>query len=292
LYNLEQRYGSLIKGQVLGARARKRRAEVSKQNAQKLSFDNGLQVLPDTLAGRLAAHIQLRSPVARLERRGEEWVVTTRADGQEHQAPHSAVIYAAPPFRLPEIQTVNRDIDYSPLSKIYYPPVATLVLGFRREDVGHPLDGFGMLIPEVEGFNILGTLFSSSLFPNRAPAGHVTLTNYIGGARAPHLAESDLETLLNLTLHDLRVLLGVRGQPTFVHHALFRHAIPQYDVGYGRFKDLMTEIERSAPGLFFAGHYRDGIALSDSIVSGDNAARKAGAFVTSAIAHHPSRVAA
>jgi len=124
------------------------------------------------------------------------------------------------------------------------------------------------------------------------PSGHVTVTNYIGGARAPHLAESDLETLINLTMHDLRVLLGIKGVPTFVHHALFRHAIPQYDVGYGRFKDLMTEIEQSAPGLFFAGHYRDGVALSDSIVSGDNAAKKVNAFVTAAIANHESSLAA
>jgi oxygen-dependent protoporphyrinogen oxidase len=293
LYDLEQRYGSLIKGQVLGSRQRKRRAEVSKQNAKKLSFDEGLQVLPDALAVRLRPNIRLNSPVQHLERRGQEWIIATRGN-QNQVTSHSAVIYAAPPLHLPEIRLVDRYIDYSPLSKIYYPPVATLVLGFRREDVAHPLDGFGMLIPEVEGFNILGTLFSSSLFPNRAPSGHVTLTSYIGGARAPHMAESDLQTLINLTLQDLRVLLGVKGQPTFVHHALFRHAIPQYDVGYGRFKNLMTEIEQKAPGLFFAGHYRDGIALSDSIVSGDKAANRVRQFLDSPEAHPiiPSEVAA
>src|SRR6201999_1320884 len=65
----------------------------------------------------------------------------------------------------------KQPIDLAPLSEIRHPPVASVVLGFRREDVAHPCEGFGMLIPKVEGFKILGTIFSSSLFPNRAPAG-------------------------------------------------------------------------------------------------------------------------
>jgi oxygen-dependent protoporphyrinogen oxidase len=129
-----------------------------------------------------------------------------------------------------------------------------------------------MLIPKVEGFNILGTLFSSSLFPNRAPAGHVTLTSYIGGVRAPELALRSTEEVVAMTMQDLRAILGVSGQPTFAHQVLYAKAIPQYAVGYGRYKDLMTQFERDAPGLFFAGHYRDGISLGDSLISAHNAA--------------------
>ncbi|MCU0789129.1 MAG: FAD-dependent oxidoreductase, partial [Verrucomicrobia bacterium] len=76
------------------------------------------------------------------------------------------------------------------------------------------------------------------------------------------------EELYRLTCADLRVLLGVRGEPTFRHHFFWPRAIPQYNLGYGRHRDLMTEVEHKAPGLFFAGHYRDGISLADSIVSG------------------------
>ena len=79
---------------------------------------------------------------------------------------------------------------------------------------------------------------------------------------------------IELTVADLQVLLGVRGEPTFQHCVLYPRAIPQYNVGYGRFRDLMTEIEAEAPGFFLAGHYRDGISLSDSIVSGLNAAER------------------
>jgi oxygen-dependent protoporphyrinogen oxidase len=161
-------------------------------------------------------------------------------------------------------------LDLTQFSEIRYPPVASVVLGFRREDVAHPCEGFGMLIPKVEGFKILGTIFSSSLFPNRAPAGHLTLTSYVGGERYPELAALPREQLVRLTCEDLRVLLGVKGEPTFQHTVLYRQAIPQYNVGYGRFKESMANLENKAPGLFLAGHFRDGVSLSDSILSACN----------------------
>ncbi len=137
-----------------------------------------------------------------------------------------------------------------------------------------------MLIPKVEGFRILGTIFSSSLFPNRAPAGHVTLTSYIGGERQPDLALRPADELVTLTCEDLRVLLGVKGQPVFRHTALYPKAIPQYNLGYGRYRELMNAIENQAAGLFLAGHYREGVSLGDSIVSGCNVAERVEKFLT------------
>src|ERR1035437_7368333 len=169
-------------------------------------------------------------------------------------------------------------------AEIRYPPVASVVMGFRREDVAHSCEGFGMLIPKVEGFKILGTIFSSSLFPNRAPAGHLTLTSYVGGERYPELASLPPGKLYALTCEDLRVLLGVRGRPTFQHSVYYPKAIPRYNVGYGRSRELRTEIEGKALGLFLAGHYRDGISLSDTIVSACNVADRAGEFLRVATA--------
>jgi oxygen-dependent protoporphyrinogen oxidase len=135
-----------------------------------------------------------------------------------------------------------------------------------------------MLIPKIEGFKSLGTIFSSALFPNRAPAGHLTLTTYVGGERYPELATLPQDKLVSLVCDDLRVLLGVRGQPTFQHVVVYPRAIPQYNVGYGRFKESLTKIESNQPGLFFAGHFRDGVSLSDSIVSGVNIADRVETF--------------
>lgn len=286
LYALEQEYGSLIKGQILGARKRRRSGEKSKAHAQKLSFDDGLQVLPNAICAALKERIRLNSAVTAMTQHGKSWRVHFHAGGV---AEHAAVIYAGTAFALSKIEIQSRHpLDVSAFEQIEYPPIATVALGFRCEDVAHPLDGFGMLIPRCEGLQILGSIFSSSLFPGRAPTGHVCLTSYIGGARSPELAQQSADELFALTLCDLRQLLGIRGQPTFRHHVLFPRAIPQYNLGYQAFRDAMSQIEATAPGLFFAGHYRDGISVSDCIVSGANAAARIAQHL--AASHHEDLV--
>lgn len=277
---LEAKYGSLIKGQILGARERKKRGEVAKDRAPKFSFDDGLQVLPDTLCERLGDSVRLRTSVTKLTQTAAGWILDLQAGDGGSRAEHSAVIYAGTAYRLAELKMETPSpVDFAAFSEIRHPPIASVVLGFRREDVTHPCEGFGALIPKVEGFKILGTIFSSSLFPNRAPAGHLTLTSYIGGERQPELAALPPEQLYELTCADLRVLLGVKGEPVFRHSAFYPKAIPQYNVGYGRFRELMNTIEANTPRFFLAGHYRDGVSLGDSIVSGCNVAeRVAGAF--------------
>ena len=270
---LEDKYGSMIKGQILGARDRKKSSEVAKDRAAKFSFDEGLQVLPDTLAAQLGASLKLSTPVTKLTKAGGGWQVAT-ADGQ---AGFSAVIYCGTAHRLADLSVAAPlRLDFSAFSEILYPPVASVVLGFRREDVAHSCQGFGMLIPKIEGFKILGTIFSSALFPNRAPAGHLTLTSYVGGTRYPDLALLPPEQLVETTLADLRILLGVRGRPVFTQTATYPKAIPQYNVGYGKYRQLLADFEAAAPGLYFAGHYRDGVSLGDSIVSGVNIADRVG----------------
>jgi oxygen-dependent protoporphyrinogen oxidase len=296
---LEDNYGSMIKGQLFGARERKKRGEIAKDRAPKFSFDDGLQVLPDALSEQLGDAVKLNTAVTKLTQSSEGWAVTT-SEGRVPRVPdlqekdgdsqsssrrgfeteHSAVIYAGTAFRLAGLKIESKQpVNLAPLSEIRYPPVASVVLGFRREDVTHPCEGFGMLIPKVEGFKILGTIFSSSLFPNRAPAGHLTLTSYIGGERYPELASLPPEKLYELTREDLRVLLGLKGGPTFQHCVFYPRAIPQYNVGYGQYRALMSSVENKAAGLFLAGHYRDGVSLSDSIVSGCNVVERVAAFL-------------
>ncbi len=283
---LEDNYGSMIKGQLLGARERKRRGEVAKDRAPKFSFDEGLQVLPDTLAAHLGDAVKLNTAVTKLTKTSNGWSVHTQTASGGSLADHDAVIFCGTAPKLAELQITgapstgsasgetrnepSRSSALQTFAEIRYPPVASVVLGFRREEVAHDCCGFGMLIPKIAGFKSLGTIFSSALFPNRAPAGHHTLTTYVGGERYPELASLPQDKLVELVCEDLRILLGVRGKPTFRHIVVYPRAIPQYNVGYGRFKDLMTKIESQWPGFFLAGHYRDGVSLSDSIVSGIN----------------------
>lgn len=272
---LEEKYGSLVKGQFLGARERKRTGEISRDRAPKFSFDEGLQVLPDALAAQLGDAVKLNSPVSRLSKTESGWTLTILEKGIEKQFEHSAIIYCGTAHRLAEIKIESSaPMDLSIFSQIRHPPVASVVLGFRREDVKHPCQGFGVLVPRIENFKILGTIFSSSLFPNRAPENCLTLTSYIGGERQPELALLPPEKIIQLVRADLGELLGARGEPVFQHVALYPRAIPQYNVGYGKFKAALDELEKQNAGLFFAGHFRDGVSLGDSIVSGMNIAER------------------
>jgi len=272
LHALEQRFGSLILGQFLGARERAKTGEVSKQNAPKFSFDEGLRVLIDALQNEFYPQIRFNTAVTAIHANGESWKLTLANFSETSVAEHSCVLLAAPAHRLKGIQFHGHShLDLLPLGEIEYPPVASVSLGFRRLHVEHPLDGFGMLVPEKEKREVLGTLFCSSLFPNRAPEGHVLITSYVGGARSPGLTELSKEGLVDLVWWDLHDMLGITGPPTFQNVTVFPKAIAQYNIGFGAFREHMDALENAEPGIFLAGHFRDGISLSDSLVSGRRA---------------------
>jgi oxygen-dependent protoporphyrinogen oxidase len=273
LHALERTHGSVMKAFAQMMKSR-RESEPGTGGAGAISFRNGLQEIPDALGRELTGEVRLRAPVTQLRSGPRGWTV-----GAAFQTPelYDAVVYAAPAHCLDEI-----DLDLpggerlSTLSSIVHPPVAVLALGFRRDQVSHPLDGFGFLTPEVERRRVLGTVFSSSLFPERAPNGHVMLTVFVGGTRDPDLVQADTQTLTARVLDDLRPLLGTRGDPTFRAVQVWPKAIPQYVLGYGRFKEIADDVERRNPGLVLAGTYRDGVSLGDAMVSGEQAAVRAG----------------
>lgn len=269
VYDLEQKYGSLIKGQFLGARERKKRGTVSKQNAPKVSFVNGLGTLTDRLAGKLGGAIEYGSALHSIEQEGADWRLTFSSEGKIKEERHSAVLTTLPAYKLAGVPLRSHSGDtFKFLEQIRYAPVSSMVLGFRREDVRHPLDGFGFLVPEVERFNILGAIFSSSLFPNRAPKGHVTITCYMGGLRAPELPFRGREEQIALALKDLDRALGLAGEPVFTHHAVYPKAIPQYEIGYSTIRAQIEALERNCPGLHLGGNFSKGVSLSDSILNG------------------------
>ncbi len=276
LHALEQEHGSLIRG------ALKRRNASGGPKGRIFSFPDGLGELPATLARQLGDAVHLGTEVKAVRRTGKNWEITCGNGSRTWTEPVAAVVCALPADALAALA-----IDGAPgssrlavLREIIHPPVASVFTGFNRADVAHPLDGFGLLVPEVEKRSILGTLFSSTLFPDRAPEGHVALTTFIGGMRAPEIAGRDDREILRVAQAELAGLLGVRGDPVFSHVQRWPRAIPQYTLGYQRYKDAMTAVETSAPGLFIGGNCRDGISLANCIESGRRLAEKAGHFLT------------
>jgi oxygen-dependent protoporphyrinogen oxidase len=154
------------------------------------------------------------------------------------------------------------------MPELTYAPVISLSLGFAVKDMRHPIDGFGMLIPEKEKRNLLGVLFPSAIFPGRAPEGHHLLTCFIGGSRQPHLTMKSDDEILAIAMADLRSMLGVHGTPTVIHLTRWERAIPQYGLHFGDFLSALDSIEHDHPGLRFAGNFRTGIGLDKCIIAG------------------------
>jgi oxygen-dependent protoporphyrinogen oxidase len=262
LHDLEHTHGSVMKA--MGQMMRAGRGQPGSVPAPGLiSFAGGMQEIPDALARELRSEIRLKAPVTQIRRGPRGWTVSAAYQAAEL---YDGVIYTAPAHCADEVDLALEGGDrLKTLTSITHPPVAVLALGFRREDVAHKLDGFGFLVPDVERRNVLGVIFSSTLFPGRAPAGHVLLTAFVGGVRHPDLANADLSTVTARVMDDLRLLLGVRGESTFRAFHLWPKAIPQYTLSYGRFREIMDETERRNPGLGLAGSYREGVAVGEVI---------------------------
>jgi oxygen-dependent protoporphyrinogen oxidase len=261
---LEREHGSLLRG------ALARRNASAGPRGSMISFPDGLAEIPRALAHALGANLRLHHTVTAVRRAGTGWRINARAGDLAIEEKFSAVICALPPDVLSRLKFVDvpGTAPLAELSSIPQPPVASVFLGYRREDVLHPLDGFGLLTPEVENRRILGTLFSSTLFPGRAPDGHVAFTTFVGGTRQPELAVENDIALLATVRAELRLLLAVRGDPVIARIQRWPRAIAQYVTGFQTFKDVCAVAGRSSPGLFIGGTSCDGVSLSHCIAAG------------------------
>jgi oxygen-dependent protoporphyrinogen oxidase len=272
LWQHEQTHGSILRGQVAAAKARQGPAPAI------FSFRRGVQSLPDTLAALLPAGSLTLN--ARLEALvpGAPWSAVWHDGATTHTESFDAVVAALPAPALAALRfgTLG-ERPLAALDAIEHPPVASLFLGYRRGQVRHALDGFGLLVPEVERRAVLGVLFSSSLFAGRAPDGHIALTVMVGGTRQPDLARQSPEALIATVTPDLRHVLGVAGKPVFLRHAFWPRAIPQYNRGHEVHLGTMTACERVHANFFLGGQARDGISLPACVAAGEKLAARAAA---------------
>ena len=268
LWEAEQKHGSLMRGQIAAAKERGTRSRPG-----IISFRRGLQALPDAIAARLPAGTLVLN--ARIEALvpGAPWNLIWNDGVATHTETFDRVVTALPAPALAQLRfgTLG-ERPLASLDAIEHPPVSSLFLGYPREHVTHPLDGFGVLLPALERRPLLGILFSSSLFVGRAPAGHVALTVIVGGTRDPAVARLSSDRLMAVVGPELRHLLGVNGAPVFQRHTFWPRAIPQYNLGYESHLETMAAAERSHRGLFIGGQARDGIALPACIKAGERLA--------------------
>ncbi|MDQ8200216.1 protoporphyrinogen oxidase [Pelagicoccus enzymogenes] len=263
----EREGGSIIRGAIKHKKRQKREGTAYKKRS--ISFREGLGVLPKTIGRKLGNRLWLNSEAVAVNRVDEAWQVTWKRDGENFEGFAKNLIVCLPSYAIKRIawsKGISEPLKASP--NLEYPPVHSLALGFRREQIAHPLDGFGVLVPSKESPTILGALFSSSLYEGRAPQGHCLLTVMMGGIRHPEFASLSPEKLLPIALGDLRSLVGLEGEPSFYHCSSWPRAIPQYTRDFAPWKETLHSLEDEYPGLHFGGNCVDGIAMGASILSG------------------------
>lgn len=283
LYALEENYGGLIKGQILGSRERKKRAEKSKDRARMFAFRNGMQIFPKAIGDALGSNVLTGVNIRRVEELGKHnrrnYEITGTRKGKPFKRKAHAVISAIPSYSVaPLIAPLDKTLAES-LKQIYYPPVVEVFLGFKASDIRRPLDGFGFLVPAMERRKILGTIWSSSLFPGRAPQGHAALTTFVGGSRQPDLTKENDDQIVQTVLEELTPLLGVTGRPAFHRIARWRRAIPQYNLGHLSTVGRIEQFEQSHPGIFIAGNFRGGISVGDCVINSEKTAQRVQNFL-------------
>lgn len=268
LHALEQRWGSLIRGQFLGAAERRRRNEKAKGAARSFSFAGGMQVLTDALARALDA-LALDTRVTRLER-DEHGVFNVHAvrGGQPTRWRARAVVLATPTDGAAALLREHLDDAAAALESIEYAPVATVASAYARAHIAHPLDGFGCLVPRREARQVLGVLFSSSMFDGRAGDGTALLTTFVGGQRQPHLPALPEDELAARVQADHRSLLGTTQAPIFQRITRWPRAIPQYALGHLDRVARANAVRQVLPGLFFCANWQGGVSVGDRILCG------------------------
>jgi oxygen-dependent protoporphyrinogen oxidase len=273
IYALEQEHGSLIRG------ALARRKGPAPQGGL-FSFRDGLETLPRRLALALGEGYTAPAAVLSVRREGMDFsVVFSRPGGQGESLRTRAVVSALPAAAASAVLSpLGGEFPFQ-VRTLPYADVALVCLGLRRQDVAHPLDGFGFLAPEVERRFVLGCLFPSSLFPGRAPEGHVALTAFAGGAVHPERASLEEDELVHQTLKDLSPLLGLRGSPVLARVERWRPAIPQYNLGHGAYLRAARELEGTHPGLFVSGNLLLGVSVGNCIQNAFGVAERVEAFL-------------
>jgi len=264
---LEQEYGSLIKAMIKIKKQRKKEqgAAVSAAPGGTLtSFHNGAQVITDALAEKLGSRVKLGMKVTGITYENNSYTLHSSADNLEAEL----VVLATPAYATAEI-VGNFDNELSAvLSKIPYPHVSVVCFGYKKEQVRHPLNGFGFLIPHKEKRRILGNLWDSSVFPNRATEGHVLLRAMIGGAKNPEVEAMDDSKLTNVVFDELNSILGLKSDPEMVRVYRWNQAIPQYLLGHSELLHTIDEKLKKYPGLYFTGNAYRGIGINDCIENG------------------------
>ncbi|KAG2697871.1 hypothetical protein I3843_07G124600 [Carya illinoinensis] len=279
VWKLEQNGGSIIGGTFKSIQEKNsvpkspRDPRLPKPKGQTVgSFRKGLAMLPNAISKSLGGKVKLSwklSSISKLDKGGYNLTYETPQGLVSLQS--NSVVMTVPSHVASSLLRPLAVGAADALSKFYYPPVASVSISYPKEAIrterliNGELNGFGQLHPRSQGVETLGTIYSSSLFPNRAPAGRVLLLNYIGGATNPGILSKTETELVEAVDRDLRKILIKPNakDPLMVGVRKWPQAIPQFLIGHLDLLDAAKAALRDTgfQGLFLGGNYVSGVAL-------------------------------
>jgi protoporphyrinogen/coproporphyrinogen III oxidase len=255
LFEMERDFGSLLIGSL--------RRKVEKPDPdfpRTFSFRGGLKTLIDRLAAEIGEdRLRRFTPVTGIEK-------PDRRGFQVNGERYDSVVISSPAWSAADLIR-DRDARLAEaLANVNYPQVAVAVTGYRSNNIGRKLDGFGFLIPSKERRPILGTLFPSAVFPERAPKGRQLLVTFLGGVRdGGRLDGMSDEEVKAMVTEQLGELLDIQGQPELFSLKRWKRAIPQYRVGYEQVTAACARFQEQNPGIYFCSNFYRGISMGDCV---------------------------
>ena len=273
----EREYGSVLRG------AMKSRKKQTGKRPGLCSFRGGMGVLMQGLELGLGDGFVAGARVEALER-GESSGFSLRfmKDGRQESISVRAVVLAAPAYTAGHLLSGISQTAGDALLGVSYAPVAVIATGYKRQQVGNALVGFGVLIPRKAGLHTLGSVWNSSLFPGRAPKNSVTLTSFAGGVTDTEIVSREESEIGALVEAELQNLLSISGPPVAREIWRYPRALPQYNLGHAHVLENVRGGLGGVPGIYLAGNYLSGPAIGNCVEQSGRTAEEVCAFLRGA----------
>jgi protoporphyrinogen/coproporphyrinogen III oxidase len=266
LAEFESARGSIFRGALqAGRQPRNKQAGRSLRPYRLCSFRRGLGTLTQKLAGEIGESLITETTVTQIIENQRRFEITLEQPGVRRRYESTTLVIATPAFAAAQLfQGFSPDIS-SLLSEIPYASLASVPIAYRSEQIKGSLNGFGFLAPRGQGLRTLGSIWTSSLFKDRAPDGWICTTNFIGGVTDPAAARLSDDELIRIVHNDLVKVLGITGDPRRLPVTRYERAIPQYNLGHAARVAKIESALRGHSGLWIAGNYLHGVSLGDCI---------------------------
>ena len=270
LVALERRWGSIVLGALVHRLFRRRSAV----QTEAFSFRGGMATLAGVLAEADGVCFCGGHEAVSLLPTGNGWLATARTRMGEREVRASQVILSTPASTTAGLIRSTQAELASLLDTIEYAPLNVVHTGFHRHGIRHGLDGNGFLSLGDAGAPLIGCMWMSSIFDDRAPAGRALLSNYVGGARHPYTASWSDRRLVDSVLEALRPLIGLRSEPEMVRVDRHRRSLPMYHDNYCERARRIRELAAPLSGLHLVANYLGGVSVRDRLACAMQAADK------------------